>query len=100
MVHFVRTSINIKTIPQGSNRFNDELFPSASEIPSRLFIFFLENGQFNGDVHKNPFCFQRYFLKLKKFVPEAGKDVYIKSTSLSVQGQDLSGKSEIKYFSV
>ena len=46
---------------------------------------------------KNPFYFRRYFKQLNTtFVPEVGKDVYIKSTALSIQGTDLSGKIENK----
>ena len=91
--YFVRTCVDIKTIAKGSNRFNDELYPSASDIPSRIFIFFLDNKQFNGDRRTNPFYFRRYFVQYtKKMKPIVGKDVYIKRTSLTIQGTDLSGK--------
>ena len=91
-MHF-RTCIEIKTIAAGSNRFNDELFPSASEIPNRVFIGFLDNDQLIGTADTNPFYFRRLFREYDgNGKPEEDKDIYITSTSLSVQGTDLSGK--------
>lgn len=92
ILHYTRTCVEIKTIAVGSNRFNDELFPSANEIPTRIFITLLNNDQLSGSMKANPFHLRRLFREFNAngaIVPNS--DVYVKSTSMSIQGIDISG---------
>ena len=70
-------------------RFNDELFSSAINMPNRIFIFLLDNGQFHGNRRKNPFWFRRNFTFYKNGRPVS--NVYVKRATLTIQGYDLSG---------
>ena len=49
LMHFVRRGITTLTIPSGSNSFDGAVFPTAADLPYRLVIFILDNGQYQGD---------------------------------------------------
>lgn len=96
LIHYVMTSITTITIPTGSNSFDGPLFPTAADLPNRIFAFILDNEQLSGDRFRNPFLFRRKFVGYKADGNvDTNTTFHITKVSVKVNGNDISGFNEM-----
>ena len=97
-IYYKRVQVTNKAIPANSKNFVSENLFSSTQLPTRLFIGFLETTAFLGERQLNPFNFARKWIYPPGVADvtsgtQVGADriVYLEQVSLTLNGKSLDG---------